>query len=89
MMGHDFFASDINCWALGEQVPQVSKLRLRPFHADPSKKLVMPSGLATKIERAVVRAINAANLLAPDAALTAAEGIAITWPPQQPPRCTR
>jgi len=74
ILGHDFFASDVDCWALGEQVQQVSKLRLRPFHADPSMKLVLPSELVTKIQRAVVKSINAGSLLVADGAVTSPAG---------------
>lgn len=85
IQGHDFFASDVDCWALGEQVQQVSKLRLRPFHPDPSMKLVVPSELVTKIQRAVVKAINAGSLLAADTTATAPTGATVTSSPPQAP----
>jgi uncharacterized protein YifN (PemK superfamily) len=85
ILGHDFFASDVDCWALGEQLQQVSKLRLRPFHADASMKLVMPSELVTKIQRAVVKAINAGSLLVADGAFTALAGATNASPPSHAP----
>jgi uncharacterized protein YifN (PemK superfamily) len=85
ILGHEFFASDVDCWALGEQVQQVSKLRLRPFHADPSMKLVMPSELVTKIQRAVVKAMNAGSLLVADGEVTSPAGATKASTPSKAP----
>lgn len=64
--GHDYFGDDKDRWALGEQVQQVSKTRLTAFHPDPSLHPVLPSHLVTKIQRAVVKALNAGSLLVPE-----------------------
>lgn len=59
--GHKFFTDD--SWACGEQVQQVSKLRLQAFHPDPARRPVLPKELMSAIKRAVIKAIRATDLI--------------------------
>jgi uncharacterized protein YifN (PemK superfamily) len=76
IQGHDYFTSDVDRWALAQQVQLVSKDRLNPFHPDPNVTLTLPHALVTRIQRAVVKAINAGSLLIPDATATAPQATA-------------
>lgn len=78
IQGHDYFTSDVERRALGEQVQQVSKRRLTTFHADPSMNLILPSELVTKIQRSVIKAIKASRLLVPDVASDTPQGSTAT-----------
>ncbi|MBB3214716.1 uncharacterized protein YifN (PemK superfamily) [Herbaspirillum sp. Sphag1AN] len=71
IVGHDYFEENTDRWALGEQIQQVSKDRLNPFHPDPKMSLTLPSELVTQIQKAVIKAINAGSLLPKDEAVTA------------------
>jgi len=77
VQGHEYFTSDVDRWALGEQVQQVSKDRLNPFHPDPRVSLKLPSELVTQIQTAVIKAINAGSLLHKDQS-SSMEGAAAT-----------
>lgn len=84
IQGHDYFTSDVDRWALAQQVQLVSKDRLNPFHPDPNVTLTLPHALVTQIQRAVVKAINAGSLLIPDATATTVQATA-TVPVAQAP----
>lgn len=62
--GHSYFTV-CNRWACGEQVQQVSKLRLKTFHPDPAQRPVLPLEVMNAIKRAVIKAIRAGDLLTP------------------------
>ncbi|MCC2958787.1 type II toxin-antitoxin system PemK/MazF family toxin [Massilia sp. IC2-477] len=62
--GHSYFAV-CDRWACGEQVQQVSKLRLQTFHPNRAQRPVLPLEAMNAIKRAVVKAIRAGDLLAP------------------------
>jgi uncharacterized protein YifN (PemK superfamily) len=66
--GHSYFTV-CNRWACGEQVQQVSKLRLNTFHPDRAQRPVLPLEVMNAIKRAVIKAIRAGDLLAPKADL--------------------
>lgn len=76
IVGHDYFTPQTERWALGEQVQQVSKMRLSNFFSDPQMKLQLDTDLVAQIQRTVVKAINAGSLLAPVDAVTAPPGAA-------------
>ena len=59
--GHKFFTDD--SWACGEQVQQVSKLRLQTFHPDPARRPVLSKELMDEIKKAVIKAIRATDLI--------------------------
>lgn len=70
VQGHDYFTSEVDRWALAQQVQLVSKDRLIPFHPDPTVTLTLSRELVTQIQIAVVKAINAGSLLVSEATAT-------------------
>lgn len=61
--GHSFFTVK-DRWAGGEQVQQVSKMRLQSFHTKPDRRPILPNDVMEAIQWAVIKAIRAGKLVA-------------------------
>jgi uncharacterized protein YifN (PemK superfamily) len=73
--GHSFFTVK-DRWAGGEQVQQVSKMRLQPFHPNRDCRPILPDDAMEAIQWAVIKAIRAGKLLT-SAAVTAQNAMSV------------
>lgn len=61
---HRYFTAK-DRWAAGDQMQQVSKLRLQTFHPNRNQRPIIPPELIGPIQRSVIKAMRASSLLAP------------------------